>query len=52
MENIVKYLKQLKVICPDAEATIHCLSFAIKDEINGWKDTVEELEKELKEARG
>ena len=43
MEQIIKYLRQLKAICPEAEATIHCLSFAIKDEINGWKDIVEEL---------
>lgn len=45
MEEIVKYLKQLKAICPDAEATIHCLGYAIVEEINGWKDLVEELEK-------
>lgn len=44
MNDITKYLKQLLAICPEAEATIHCLSFAIAEEIDGWKRLVETIE--------
>ena len=44
MDKIVNIMKQILVIHPDLESHIHCLGFAITDEINGWKDMVEVLE--------
>lgn len=47
MKEIVKILKEILAIHPDLESHIHCLGFAINDEIEGWKHLVEVLE-ELK----
>ena len=44
MDKIVNIMKQILAIHPDLESHIHCLGFAITDEINGWKDMVEVLE--------
>lgn len=44
MDKITKIMKEILAIHPDLEAHIHCLGFAITDEINGWKDMVEVLE--------
>lgn len=49
MDEIVKLMKQIVAIHPDLDAHIHCLGYAIADEIKGWKDLAEELSRKVKD---
>ena len=44
MKEIVRIMNEIQAIHPDLEAHLHCLGFAIADEIEGWKRLVEVLE--------